>query len=65
MPFTITYTAYLGLTPATFTILTTTLAVYVPRFDPFSTPSSWTIDAILRRILLEFLVPELLEVDIK
>jgi hypothetical protein len=65
MPFTITYAAYLGLTTATFTILTTTLAMYVPRFDPFSTSSSWTIEAILRCILLKFLVPELLEVDIK
>lgn len=65
MPFAVTLAADLGLTSSTLAVFSPVLPMHAPGSDPFATPSGRTIDTIFRRVFLEFLVPCLLEIDIK
>jgi len=65
MPFAVTLAADLGLTSTTLAVLSSVLLMHAPGLDPFATPSGGTINTIFGRVLLEFLVPGLFEVDIK
>ena len=65
MPFSVTKTADLCFTTTTFAVFSTIFLVYISGFDPFPTPSSWTVYSIFGRVLLELFVPGFLEIDIK
>lgn len=65
VPFSITNAAYLRPTSATFTIFLSILSMYISRLYPFTTSSSRTVNPVFRGVLLEFLVPQFLEVVIK
>ena len=65
MPFTIALAADLGLTPTAFTIFLPILFINVPRFDPFTTTSCWTVYTISSRVFLELQVPLLLKIVVK
>ncbi len=65
MPFAITQAADLCLASATLSILLAALGMNIPRLDPFATPTRRTVYPVLCSVFLEFLVPQLLERDVK
>lgn len=65
MPFPITQTTHLRLTPPALPIFPAVLFMHIPRLDPLPTPPSGAVDAVLGGELLELPVPVLLEVDVE
>jgi hypothetical protein len=65
MPFTIAQTTDFGLAPSTLSVLFAALRVDITWFDPLATSAGWTVYSILCCILLELLVPQLLEFGVE